>query len=86
MVWADPNDPRGLLRAPRDLLNLLPGKPVVVRRTGVDSALWRQDRPLRPVRLPWDRSVRFVQVSADDRIKPARDLDPHRDGQVAEAP
>jgi hypothetical protein len=60
------------------------GAAVVVRRSLLELALWERDRPPRPVRLPFDRSVRFVQVSSDDRITPAGDLDPHSDGPVAE--
>jgi hypothetical protein len=49
------------------------GQPMIVRRAAVESALWWRDRPPRPVRLPLDRSVRFVQVGPNDRIGPARD-------------
>ncbi len=60
------------------------GRPVIVQRARVESVLWLRDRPPRPPRLPFDRAVRFVRVSPNDRIGPARDLDPHRDGPVAE--
>jgi hypothetical protein len=55
---------------------------VVVRRVTVESALWFRDRPPRRVKLPFDRAVRFVQVSPDDRIVLAADLE--WDGAVAE--
>jgi hypothetical protein len=44
------------------------GKPVVMNRGAVESALSSQEGALR---LPLDRSVRVVRVSADDRVIPA---------------
>jgi hypothetical protein len=74
--WIDPNDhTAGCFCAPRQLLDLLEaGKPVILRPAAVSLALWLRDRPRRRVRLPFDRSVRFVQVSTDDRIVPVADL------------
>jgi hypothetical protein len=87
VMWVDPDDhSAGFFRCWDDsLLCLLEaGKPVIVRRVTVSSALWFRDRPPAPVKLPFDRSVRFVQVNPDDRIVPAGDLDPYLDGRVAE--
>jgi len=47
------------------------GETVTVNRATVESALWQQDRPPSHVRLPFDREVRSVSVSPDDRIVPA---------------
>lgn len=47
------------------------GETVTVNRATVESALWQRDRPPRPARLPFDREVRAVRVSPDDRIVPA---------------
>jgi hypothetical protein len=47
------------------------GESVRVDRATVESALWERDRPPRPVRLPFDREVRSVNVSPDDRVVPA---------------
>ena len=67
----------------RGLADLLEaGQPVMVSRGSVESALWLLDRPPRRVRLPLDRAVRFVQVSRDDRVRLAADLEWH--GAVAE--
>lgn len=82
VIWADPNDhSAGCFCGDRTLLDLLEaGKPVILKRVAVSSALWHRDRShWRP---PFERSVRFVQVSPDDRIAPAADLE--WDGAVAE--
>jgi hypothetical protein len=56
----------------RGLLNALEaGKTVDVGRGWVEIALWERDRPPNRVRLPFDREVRRVSVSPDDRIVPA---------------
>ena len=47
------------------------GEAVTIGRATVESALWERDRPPRPVRLPFDRAVRFTQVRADDTVVPA---------------
>jgi len=54
------------------------GEVVTVGRATVESALWERDRPPRPVRLPFDRAVRFVAIRADDRIVPAADAERDR--------
>ncbi len=84
VVRADPNDrAAGFFCRDDRLLKLLEAsRPVVVRRAAVELALWEWLRPTRRVRLPFDRAVRFVEVSPDDRIIPAADLD--QDGPVAE--
>lgn len=53
------------------------GEAVTVARSTVESALWERDRPPRPVRLPFDREVRLVRVTPDDRIAPAAAEDAH---------
>jgi hypothetical protein len=85
VMWADPDDhSAGFFRCWDDhLLCLLEaGKPVIMRKSAVALALWQRDRPPRPVKLPFERSVRFVQINPDDTIVPARDLDPHVDGRA----
>ena len=82
VVWADPDDhSQGFFCLNDKLLRLLEaGKPVIVERWRVG---WRKSKP--SVHWPYERdTVRFVQVNLDDTIVPARDLDPHVDGRVAE--
>jgi hypothetical protein len=56
----------------RHFLNRLEAADTVrVSRSRVELALWERDRPPRPVRLPFDREVRSVEVTPDDRIVPA---------------
>jgi hypothetical protein len=85
VMWVGPDDhSAGFFRCWDDhLLCLLEaGKPVIMRKSAVALALWQRDR--RSVNFPFERSVRWVQVSPYDRIVPARDLDPHVDGRFAE--
>ncbi|WP_197382854.1 hypothetical protein [Mycolicibacterium mengxianglii] len=66
---ADPSDPsKGFFLRPDGLLRALEaGEPVVVSTIKVGH---KYSDP--PVRWPWDaRAVLRVQVSSDDRIKPA---------------
>lgn len=62
---------RGRLLAER----LEAGEPIVVRCAQVGLALWDRDRERDPQagrpRLPFEREVRFVRVSSDDRVAPA---------------
>jgi len=64
------------------------GESVVVSTGAVELALWDRDRERDAsagrVRLPFDSGVRCVQVSSDDQIIPARGLDPHLGGPIAE--
>jgi hypothetical protein len=47
------------------------GETVTVDRATAESALWERDRTPRRVRLSFDREVRSVRVSPDDRVVPA---------------
>jgi hypothetical protein len=49
------------------------GEMVTVDRATVELALWERDRPPNRVRLPFDREVRRVRVSPDDRLRAAPD-------------
>jgi hypothetical protein len=49
------------------------GETVAVEHVAVELALWERDR--ERVRLPFDRGVRFVEVSPDDQIVPVA-IDP----------
>jgi hypothetical protein len=49
---------------------LAAGEPVVVRCAQLTLALWERDRLEGRVRLPFERGVKFVRVSPDDRIVP----------------
>jgi hypothetical protein len=44
------------------------GDPGRVSRSRVELALWERDRSPRPMRLPFDREVRAVSVSPNDRV------------------
>jgi hypothetical protein len=69
--WVDKADhSHGFFLYQRHQLDRLEaGEQVVVDRTHVETALWDQDRDQsrRSVRLPFERSVRSVRVSPDDR-------------------
>lgn len=73
VTWKDRDDhDQGFFLWPRHLLDRLEaGDPVQVDRARVELALWERDRPPRPVRLPFDREVRSVRVSPEDRLVPA---------------
>jgi hypothetical protein len=81
VTWANREDhSEGFFLWPRDNLDRLEaaaasGESVVVSRFDAERAMWDLDRtqPWVSVRLPWDRSVRRVRVSSDDRILPAAD-------------
>jgi hypothetical protein len=73
----DQRDRRGFRRDRRLAELFEAGESVVCRRSCVESAVWECDRdqPRRWVRLSFDRNVRFVQVTPDDRIIPIVDSD-----------
>lgn len=49
------------------------GESVVLRRVSVEQAFWHRDRPAGRVKLPLDRDVRHVEITADDRVAAVAD-------------
>ena len=61
-------------RRDRSLAGLLEGgAAVVLRRSAVELALWMVERAPGRVSLPFDKSIRWVEIAADDRVAPAED-------------